>query len=148
LAALDHAVHEGELDPLAVAGRLGTAAAISRPLRTRSSSQAVAAAAWELEQEAAPLLSAELQADSPLARTAGMLLRQVGLDIRAHPGLARRLTATLDVAVNHWLDGAERGGGLPTGICSGCWPVPIPAEVATAKHRGNADSRIGHPVCG
>jgi hypothetical protein len=31
----------------------------------------------------------------------------------AHPELAERLAAALDVAVNHWLDGAKRGGGLP-----------------------------------
>lgn len=113
LAALDHAVHQGELDPLVVAERLGTAAATSRPLRTRSSIETVAVTSWDLEQEPAPPLSADDESDSPLATTAGQLLRQAGLDIRAHPGLARRLAATLDIAIDHWLEGAERGGGLP-----------------------------------
>jgi hypothetical protein len=114
LAALDLAVRDGAINPSEVAESIGLAARTARPLNSRRPGQARVSpsppAEPEWDRRTAPT---DFSADQPLSEISIGLLRHAGLDPRHNPVFVSRLTACLDVAVSHWLKGAEPGGGLP-----------------------------------
>jgi hypothetical protein len=113
LVAIDSSLRDGERDPARLAKRIGVAVATARPLASRPLGQVRVTPSDGLERGAAEATPRRARGDSPLLAVAAALLRQAGTDLRANPSLADRLAAALDMAVDHWLAGAEAGGGLP-----------------------------------
>jgi hypothetical protein len=114
LAAVDLAVHDGAINASDVARMIGLAARTARPLNSGRSSQARISPSAPAEPEPnRPSAPPDFTADRPLSEIAIGLLSRAGLDRRRNPVFVSRLTACLEVAVSHWMKGAEPGGGLP-----------------------------------
>jgi hypothetical protein len=113
LVTIDSSLHDGERDAARLAKRIGVAVATARPLASRPLGQVRVTLSDGLDRDAAEAAPIRPGGDSPLPAIATGLLRQAGFDLRANPSLAGRLAAALDMAVDHWLAGAEGGGGLP-----------------------------------
>ena len=113
LVTIDSSLHEGERDAARLAKRIGDAVATARPLASRPLGQVRVSPSDGLDRDGAEETPIRPRGDSPLLAVATGLLGQTGFDLRSHPSLAGRLAAALDIAVDHWLAGAEGGGGLP-----------------------------------
>jgi hypothetical protein len=113
LVTIDSSLHDGERDAARLAKRIGVAVATARPLASRPLGQVRISPSDGLDRDAAENAPIRARGDSPLLAVATSLLRQAGFDLRANPSLAGRLAAALDMTVDHWLAGAEGGGGLP-----------------------------------
>jgi hypothetical protein len=113
LVTIDSSLHEGERDAASLAKRIGVAVATARPLASRPLGQVRVTPSDGLDREAAEAAPIRLRGDSRLLAVAAELLRQAGFDLRSNPALASRLAAALDMTVDHWVAGAEGGGGLP-----------------------------------
>jgi hypothetical protein len=113
LVTIDSSLHEGERDAARLAKRIGVAVGTARPLASRLSGQVRVSPSDGLDRDAAEAAPIRPPSDSALLAVAAGLLRQAGFDLRANPALAGRLAAALDMTVDHWLAGAEGGGGLP-----------------------------------
>jgi hypothetical protein len=113
LVTIDSALHEGERDAASLAKRIGVAVATARPLDSRPLGQVRVTPSDGLDRDAAEAAPIRLPGDSRLPAVAAELLRQAGFDLRANPALASRLAAALEMTVDHWVAGAEGGGGLP-----------------------------------
>jgi hypothetical protein len=113
LVTIDSFLHDGERDAARLARRIGVAVATAPPLASRPLRQVRVTPSDGLERDAAEAPQIRPPGDLPLLAVAAELLRQAGFDLRANPTLASRLAAALDMTVDHWVAGAEGGGGLP-----------------------------------
>ena len=113
LVTIDSSLHDGERDAAKLAKRIGVAVATARPLASRPLRQVRIAPSDGLDRDATEAPPTRRQSDSALLAVATGLLRQAGFDLRANPSLAGRLAAALDMTVDHWMEGAAGGGGLP-----------------------------------
>jgi hypothetical protein len=113
LAVLDAELTEKTVNAAMLARRIEEAVIAARQLAPRHSGQARVAPSPSTDMYAAPSASTAARDESPFSRIASTLLKVAGHEPQADDPLMVRLAAALDVALDHWMRGAERGGGLP-----------------------------------
>jgi hypothetical protein len=113
LAVLDAELTREDTDASMLMRRVHMATITAAPLNARRHSQARVAATASVGTWAAPSACSVARDESPFVSIATRLIHNAGCELEADGPLSVRLGAALDVAVDHWMSGAQPGGGLP-----------------------------------